>query len=264
MGGPGLHGAGLAPCSSSARSRSLSRSSLAVGCWSAASERSWRSIRVRHRSPPDVSRSLPEARYAVPAQGPAFWSALFERLPVVPGIRNAGGVSELPLSNWRNMGTFETEGRTFARADRPHANWRSVSAGYFATMGIAVVDGRPFGARDAYGSPASRSSTNWPGPDTGERRIPSAGGSRSRVMRSIARCGRDRGSRPNRSSQLARWRAVRTRNMFPLKQRARDCLCGLADRRRSADHGRGSEVGRAGHRIHGSHLRHSDNGGQAR
>ena len=74
-------------------------------------------------------------------------------------------------------------------ADRPHANWRSVSAGYFATMGIAVVDGRPFGARDAYGSPASRSSTNWPGPDTGERRIPSAGGSRSRVMRSIARCG---------------------------------------------------------------------------
>jgi putative ABC transport system permease protein len=96
--------------------------------------------------------SLPQARYAAPAQRAAFWSALFERLPVVPGIRNAAGVSELPLSNWRNMGTFEIEGRTFARADRPHANWRSVSAGYFATMGIAVVDGRPFSARDGHDS----------------------------------------------------------------------------------------------------------------
>jgi predicted permease len=97
--------------------------------------------------------SLPEARYPDRPQRAAFWSALFERLPHVPGVRNAAGVSELPLSNWQNMGTFEIEGRNSARVDRPHAHWRSVSAGYFATMGIAVVDGRSFSARDAYDSP---------------------------------------------------------------------------------------------------------------
>jgi putative ABC transport system permease protein len=94
--------------------------------------------------------SLPEARYADRPQRAAFWAALFQRLPHVPNVRNAAGVSELPLSNWQNMGTFEIEGRTFARADRPHAYWRSVSAGYFATMGIVVVDGRPFGMRDGH------------------------------------------------------------------------------------------------------------------
>jgi putative ABC transport system permease protein len=97
--------------------------------------------------------SLPEGRYADRPQRAAFWSALFQRLPHVPGVRNAAGVSELPLSNWQNMGTFAIEGRNFTRADRPHAYWRSVSAGYFDTMGIAVVEGRPFSARDGYDAP---------------------------------------------------------------------------------------------------------------
>jgi predicted permease len=93
--------------------------------------------------------SLPEGRYRDRPQRAAFWAALFDRLVHVPGVRNAAAVSELPLSNWGNMGTFEIEGRTFARADLPHANWRSVSAAYFATMGIALVDGRPFSPRDS-------------------------------------------------------------------------------------------------------------------
>ena len=97
--------------------------------------------------------SLPEARYPDRPQRAAFWSALFDRLPHVSGVRHAAGVSELPLSHWQNMGTFEIEGRNFSRADRPHAYWRSVSAGYFATMDIAVADGRPFSAHDGYGSP---------------------------------------------------------------------------------------------------------------
>jgi putative ABC transport system permease protein len=97
--------------------------------------------------------SLPEARYPGRPERAAFWSALFERLPRAPGVRNAAGVSELPLSNWQSMGTFQIEGRNFARADLPHAYWRSVSAGYFATMGVAVVDGRSFSARDGYDSP---------------------------------------------------------------------------------------------------------------
>jgi putative ABC transport system permease protein len=97
--------------------------------------------------------SLPETRYPDPPRRAAFWSALFQRLPHVTGVRHAAGVSELPLSNSQNMGTFEIDGRNFVRADRPHAYWRSVSAGYFATMGIAVVDGRPFSDRDGHGSP---------------------------------------------------------------------------------------------------------------
>ena len=97
--------------------------------------------------------SLPEARYPGRLQRAALWSALFERLPHLPGVRNAAGVSELPLSNWQNMGTFEIERRDFAPADMPQAYWRSVSAEYFATMAIAVVDGRPISASDRYDSP---------------------------------------------------------------------------------------------------------------
>src|SRR5262249_55912256 len=38
--------------------------------------------------------SLPEARYTDSRQRAVFWSALFDRLPHVPGVGNAAGVSE--------------------------------------------------------------------------------------------------------------------------------------------------------------------------
>ena len=50
----------------------------------------------------------------------AFYTRLFERLRRLPGVRAAGAVLELPLSDMRNMGTFEIEGARRRAAATSH------------------------------------------------------------------------------------------------------------------------------------------------
>jgi hypothetical protein len=101
-----------------------------------------------------VRVSLPLARYPAAPQRMAFYTQLFDRLSALPGVQAAGGVSELPFSDMRNMGTFEIEGRTLSRGtDLPHADWRSASPGYFSAMNVGLVAGRFFEFRDAGDAP---------------------------------------------------------------------------------------------------------------
>jgi predicted permease len=125
-----------------------------------------------------VRVSLPVARYPAAPQRMAFYTQLFDRLSALPGVQAAGGVSELPLSDMRNMGTFEIEGRALARgADLPHADWRSATPGYFSAMNVGLVAGRFFEYRDA--GDASRvaiidelaASKYWPGENPIGRRV---------------------------------------------------------------------------------------------
>jgi len=63
-------------------------------------------------------------------------------------------VSELPLGDMKNMGTFEIEGRALPRgADLPHADWRSASPRYFTAIGVGLVAGRVFDGRDGAEAP---------------------------------------------------------------------------------------------------------------
>ena len=97
-----------------------------------------------------VHVSLPASRYPNGPERAAFYDRLLDRLAALPGVQNAGGVSELPFGDMNNMGTFEIEGRpTPAGADEPHADWRSASPRYFPSMGLGLVAGRLFDARDA-------------------------------------------------------------------------------------------------------------------
>jgi putative ABC transport system permease protein len=130
-----------------------------------------------------VRVSLPVARYPAAPQRMAFYEQLFDRLAALPGVRNAGGVSELPLSDMKNMGTFEIEGRALPRgADMPHADWRSVSPGYFKAMSVGLVAGRFFEDRDAGDAPRVAivddvaGSKYWPGESPIGRRITTDGG----------------------------------------------------------------------------------------
>jgi putative ABC transport system permease protein len=102
-----------------------------------------------------VRVSLPVARYSKIPRA-AFYEQFFDRLSSIPGVRAAGGVSELPFSDLKNMGTFAIQGRQPAGADlsaMPHADWRSASGGYFVAMGIRLVDGRLFDSRDVGSAP---------------------------------------------------------------------------------------------------------------
>jgi predicted permease len=114
--------------------------------------------------------ALPAARYAAAPRRWEFYARLLDRLSALPGVREAGVVSELPLGDMKNMGTFEIDGSAQPRgADLPHADWRSASPRYFTAIGVGLVAGRLFEARDTFDAPRvaivdeAAAARYWPG-----------------------------------------------------------------------------------------------------
>jgi putative ABC transport system permease protein len=93
--------------------------------------------------------SLPASKYNKYGPVVAFHRQLIERLESLPGVKGAGTVSVLPLNGGGNSGTFEVIGRPVAPDERSQdANVRTISTGYFHTMGIPLIKGRLFTERD--------------------------------------------------------------------------------------------------------------------
>ncbi len=79
----------------------------------------------------------------------AHLGALVERMRLVPGVASAAMVNRLPLSGNDQTQTFEFDGVT----DRPLVlQSRTVTPGYFETMGIPLVAGRDFTDADRAGA----------------------------------------------------------------------------------------------------------------
>ena len=75
--------------------------------------------------------------------------AMAARLAALPGIRNVGAVSLLPLTGLLATMDVEFPDRPAAAPDQvPQGHFRIASAGYFAAAGIAVREGREFSPRD--------------------------------------------------------------------------------------------------------------------
>jgi putative ABC transport system permease protein len=85
----------------------------------------------------------------------SFWSRLEDRMRNLPGVRSAAIVSGLPPLRPPNMNDTHIEG--FVRREGgPIENidyYQVVSKDYFQTMGIRLMDGRLFDARDTSSSP---------------------------------------------------------------------------------------------------------------
>ena len=109
---------------------------------------------------------------------------LLERLHMIPGVMEAGGVSRLPMGGPGSAGTFLIARDTapphsmqdllpfLNQPDRlGHADFRIASAGYFRAMGIPLVRGRLFDEHDGADAPhvalisESLARTRWPGHD---------------------------------------------------------------------------------------------------
>jgi putative ABC transport system permease protein len=78
-----------------------------------------------------------------------FLDSAIEHLRAIPGVTHAAFTYSLPTagSNWNSI--FIVQGQPVpARSDLPSAAWTPVSTGYFATMGIRLVEGRPFESLD--------------------------------------------------------------------------------------------------------------------
>lgn len=89
--------------------------------------------------------------YKEPASRIPFYERLLERLAAHPGVVSAAAVSRLPVG-----GPGFQLGRVFLREGQPEppasddtpAEWVVATPGYFATLGVRLVEGRTFDARD--------------------------------------------------------------------------------------------------------------------
>jgi predicted permease len=97
-----------------------------------------------------------------------FQRELLERVKEIPGVKSAAFAAYLPLSGVDNSWGFDIQGRP----PKPPGvydltNYRPVSAGYFDTLGIPILQGRGFGTGDTEDSPlvvvinASMARTWW-------------------------------------------------------------------------------------------------------
>ena len=99
--------------------------------------------------------SLPSGTYTDNAKITDFWTRLEERLTSLPGVQSAALVSGLAPLRPPNMNDTDIEGFVQTQ-DGPIQNvdfYQAVSKDYFATMGIRLMDGRWFDARDVQGAP---------------------------------------------------------------------------------------------------------------
>jgi putative ABC transport system permease protein len=78
-----------------------------------------------------------------------YLSELESRVSKIPGVRAAGFIQFLPLQNWGWRGNFSIVDRpSRTEAERPQAELRYVSAGFFAALGVPIRRGRVFNSHD--------------------------------------------------------------------------------------------------------------------
>ncbi len=99
-----------------------------------------------------VDLQLPESLYDDWGRVGRFYDELVGRLAAHPALEKAGATGFLPLEpGWRIP--YEIPGRPpAAPGEEPEAQYVTVSAGYFETLGVPLLAGRTFDRRDVAGS----------------------------------------------------------------------------------------------------------------
>ena len=115
-----------------------------------------------------------------PTRWNAFYDALVARVERLPGIVSAGAVALRPLSGpigWDSQPVYPGQIGPSAWGLNPSTNLEVVTPGYFHAMGIRLVRGRLFMARDTLTSPGvvvvseSAARRLWPGRDAIGQRL---------------------------------------------------------------------------------------------
>ena len=92
--------------------------------------------------------SLPQDDTYGPPVRESFCADLSRESDGLPGIRTIGAISHLPLSGANAGRLLTVEGYTPSTDERVSAAYRVTCPGYFATLGIPIVEGRDFTHRD--------------------------------------------------------------------------------------------------------------------
>jgi predicted permease len=94
-----------------------------------------------------LSTQLPPTAQTLPLRL-SLDQKLLARLQTLPGITAVGVVSRLPLSGKDLSSELWIEGKTYAPGQQPQVQYRVASSGYFSAMGIPLIAGESFSARD--------------------------------------------------------------------------------------------------------------------
>ncbi|MDD5544085.1 MAG: ABC transporter permease [Acidobacteriia bacterium] len=117
----------------------------------------WRLLHVNPGFQPQhvvtAELNLPQKIYDTPAKIGAFMQQFEERVAALPGIQAAGAISELPLSGKYGDNVFHIEGHVYQPSEFEDANFRQVTPGYLATMGIPLFEGHGLTWNDTAGAP---------------------------------------------------------------------------------------------------------------
>ena len=151
---------------------------------------------------------LPGSRYPGEADQIRFFRQVHDRMTASPGVQSAAVSTTLPMSG-SNLGAgFTVDDHPVANpADRPTAAGFAISPDYFATMGIQLVRGRVFTARDDENGPPvaiineTMARRFWPNEDPVGRRLTSYAGV-SREIVGIVRDVKNRDLAENAGPQL--------------------------------------------------------------
>jgi len=93
--------------------------------------------------------NLPEARYGDSATQRLFFAEALRRVRALPTVEAAALSNSIPLAGINDTGSVRIDERALKPGEGPQmANRPHVSAGYFETMGISLLQGRLFDSRD--------------------------------------------------------------------------------------------------------------------
>jgi putative ABC transport system permease protein len=95
---------------------------------------------------------LPTYHYTEEIQRAAFYEQMFKKIETLPGIESAGAVSHLPIGSAQRLGgSITIKGRQ--EKEDHFTGYHVVTPGFFEAMGVRLLSGRVFVARDNAAAP---------------------------------------------------------------------------------------------------------------